>query len=87
MGREEEEFDKYWEEESRSIPSYDICQLKEVARAAWQAAQPQWQPIETAPRNGSIFLIVDSDGKRYTATYNGKVTSTHWMPLPPPPQQ
>ena len=54
----------------------------------------EWQPIEAAPRYGSIFLIVDSDGKMYTTTCsdnifwtacNGKVTPTHWMPLPTPP--
>lgn len=31
--------------------------LKEIAFNAWQAAQPQWQPIETAPKNGEMILV------------------------------
>lgn len=29
-----------------------------AARAAWQAAQLQWQPFETAPKDGRSFLIM-----------------------------
>lgn len=28
-----------------------------AARAAWQAAQPKWQPFETAPKDGTQFLL------------------------------
>ena len=34
--------------------------LKEVAFKSWQAAKPQWQPIETAPKETPI-LCYDKD--------------------------
>lgn len=68
-----------------------------------EALDGQWQPIETAPRDGTCFLLW-SEGvslrpmvaryykmKLYGATfYSGRdteVCGTHWMPLPTPPQQ
>jgi hypothetical protein len=60
-----------------------------------------WQPIETAPRDGTEILTIRSNGyiakgrwydnpfgRQDTVIENesGKWWSvTHWMPLPPPP--
>ena len=30
--------------------------MRSAAQDAWEAAQPQWQPPETAPKDGSTFL-------------------------------
>lgn len=61
---------------------------------------PQWQPIETAPKDGDALVYHPSDwwnvvdlgndvcrnGQR--EFYNGDVYchATHWMPLPEPPE-
>lgn len=61
-----------------------------------QTAQT-WQPIETAPKNGTEVLVYDDgaimvsswldDGQRAGWWDNGLMDPppTHWMPLPPPP--
>lgn len=66
-----------------------------------------WQPIETAPKDGTRFLgygtigfetepligTVQWDGSDFVGSPNEateysqeKCNLTHWMPLPPPPQ-
>jgi len=59
----------------------------------------EWQPIETAPRDGSTYLVLRCAAPPHTCVgvyYNGKwkpihaelkLRPTHWMPLPPPPAQ
>lgn len=54
-------FDEWWEDNARYTadvlfpPKERNCK-KRLANKAWQAAQPQWQPIETAPKNQNILL-------------------------------
>jgi hypothetical protein len=76
---------------------YQITNLNAVARAAIAAAEPRWQPVETAPKDGRRFLV--SDGAAVATVWwsaeadewIGHDTEgafgavTHWMPLPPPP--
>ena len=51
----------------------DISEVVAALRAC--AADRDWRPIETAPRDGSRVLLC------------GKPSHpTHWMPLPEPPQ-
>lgn len=57
---------------------------------------PAWQPIETAPKDGTLVLLFE-DGVQYIAhwaeTAGGQFFNdaeyqhnpTHWMPLPTPP--
>lgn len=68
------------------------------AIAAWEKAQ--WQPIETAPKDGTWFLAREADDHLFTAAYHSEgyfmvkcgqpVVSvpepTHWRPLPTPPE-
>jgi len=56
-----------------------------------------WQPIASAPRDGSSFLafidgehveMVHHSVQSWVITNHGmKVEPTHWLPLPPPPEQ
>lgn len=47
---------------------------------------PQWQPIETAPMDGSDVLILTDTGFIHQASWwieeDRSDTITHWMPLP-----
>ena len=58
-----------------------------------------WQPIATAPKDGTRFLAWEAGTQRSAiiwrrsagwdtdAFYMDPVAFTHWMPLPPPPAQ
>lgn len=70
---------------------------REYARAALEAAEAAaWQPIETAPSDGSRILVFGGLHTRVKVAYaNGSwwrqrasstSTPTHWRPLPPSPE-
>lgn len=60
----------------------------------------EWQPMETAPKDGSTFLIFEQcEGMSAIATGSWSpaaaafvddaglwMSATHWMPLPEPPK-
>ena len=64
-------------------------------------AQLEWQPIETAPKDGTRILIADATTRlvrecRYEyydwsdpvySEWYFEATATHWMPLPKPPKE
>lgn len=56
----------------------------------------EWQPIETAPKDGMRVLVIGKSGYVDAGHYiegwgwedaNGNIMKpTHWMPLPEPPK-
>lgn len=61
-----------------------------------ELARHQWQPIDTAPKDGTRIVALCSNGAAYVARWNtnyeewsipgsGISGVTHWMPLPEPP--
>lgn len=58
----------------------------------------EWQPIETAPKDGTPILVADSGPYAFVVEWNNKHRAwlgadrsawepTHWMPLPEPPKE
>lgn len=58
----------------------------------------EWQPIETAPKDGVFLILYDTyqelpviacwGGDRWRENYHKKIDESdisHWMPLPKPP--
>jgi len=87
--------DKWWEEER----IWMISDHRTVADLAWKAAAPQWQPIETAHKDGGQKMILGWSEAEGTWLLIWDVSSwvepneaykafypTHWMPLPKPPE-
>jgi len=71
---------------------------KREAAEKWNARAPQWQPIESAPKDGTRILLF-GDGDQVVAYFNVGYGTwddgdhhddiqglTHWQPLSAPPE-
>lgn len=79
-----------------------LLKITTLAYAAGQASKQEWQPIETAPRDGTAVFVslIGSDIPHPARFENGEWRMTwdryalsdwdgptHWMPLPAAPSQ
>ena len=89
-----------WREDAashRSLRNTTNAMRLETCAEQLEAAMPVWQPIKTAPRDGTPVDLWHRTGFRVTETWwtddscwscdmvNSRFT--HWMPLPKPPEQ
>lgn len=91
----------------------DVTPIEQMRRMAQDArkwveycdredAVQYWQPIETAPKDGTEILIYSRYGDQYVVSYDDSFNApwrvrneeglnahipTHWMPLPEPPKK
>jgi hypothetical protein len=47
-----------------------FMEQRDIAIEVWQAAQPQWQDLDTAPTDGTIIKILMDDGSVYAGWHN-----------------
>jgi len=86
-------FEKWWAGSCQHLYG------KHAAWEAWEAAQPQWQPIETARKDDTI-IATDGELVREVYYYETKgwfyfcdcgfvryMNATQWQPKPQPPKQ
>ena len=85
-------------ESLRSVAEKPLAELAAIKAENESLKRDQWQPIETAPKDGTVFLVWRKHAThplmvRYEssydwfANYDGEhvYDLTHWMPLPKPP--
>jgi len=90
-------FEQWWSANYPSKPSQSAQTLatlafaKEAAWKSYQASQPKWQPIETAPKDG-VRILVWCFEEVYIAAWSNDYhcfscceftldAATHWMPI------
>lgn len=89
------EFTEWWKNK-KNADFIVTASRYELVQGVWQAAQPQWQPISSAPKDTRILISVKgtvvmgyycSSKNEWAIPGVGRITvpPDFWMPLPNPP--
>lgn len=77
----------------RRVHARDVDTGIDESASDWNTRAPQWQPIESAPTDGTRVLLWDTanGGRAITGAWvvgspDDHETFTHWQPLPAPPE-
>lgn len=86
-------FNEWWKDQWQFFEAATHIDKREVALAAWEAAQPKWLPVSEAPEFTDV-LVKEITGHIYIAERQGskwwqsienediRVRPVKWMPLP-----
>jgi hypothetical protein len=91
----------YWPGHARYLfERNDDCYERQIAALQAELAKRQWQPIETAPKDGTDILVWDGRERFVVFYYRGashwlmncgstciEINPTHWQPIPEPPKE
>ena len=84
-------------DEWKAVASKQAAMHDQAERERDEAREPKWQPIETAPKDGTKIIVFESGqimqvawGGVFGDTWQGfsffVEYPTHWQPLPTPPE-
>lgn len=86
------ELDDYWAQRLEEGLGFTVS-TRQAMDAITAALAPQWQPIESAPKDGTRLMLWDSRNGGYAVTgawvagsADDHETITHWQPLPDGPE-
>ena len=97
-----EAFKKHWDDDNRYERFDHVPSAKDMCLAAFEAATPQWESMESAPKDRTFITVYISKNKcSYCVYWDSELGEwlvsgansclgyqpTHWQPKPEPPKQ
>lgn len=80
-------FEEWWKDQGQYFEAANYLDATRMAKAAWEAAQPQWLPIEIAPKDTAV-ICCNELGNVGEACFISCISNPSWywaddrMPIP-----